>query len=152
MIEEDIWTINLFTSPFLYNVAFVVYTSTKLLALSPAKWIGRYSLLLILQSETWHNTHEKNLYDHFSLYSTVSETFAIDFLKSKCEMAYFDPIICIKSSLENTLTFQYCSNLLCSLIAADEAQWDSFIFPWWKLFIDWPYFGNKTSRGITDIM
>lgn len=67
-------------------------------------------------------------------------------------MAYFDPIICIKSSLENTSTFQYCSNLLCSLIAADEAQWDSFIFPWWKLFIDWPYFGNKTSREITDIM
>lgn len=35
-------------------------------------------------------------------------------------------------------------------MAADEAQWDSFIFPWWKLFIDWPYFGNKTSGEITD--
>lgn len=42
--------------------------------------------------------------------------------------------------------------VLRSLMAADEAQWDSFIFPWWKLFIDWPYFGNKTSGEITDIM
>lgn len=59
--EGSIWTTHLFTSPFLYNVPVVVYTSTKILvfkflALSPA---DTRIHVMILQSENWHNTTEK---------------------------------------------------------------------------------------------